>query len=66
MLQKHIHSAAIALNAHRHDAAFYARQADRERQHATSAANEVIASVHESLAFSYAARAAERAGAGNT
>ena len=65
MPQKHIHSAAMALNAHRDDATYDAQRAAHEREHAMGAANEVIASVHESQAFRYAARAAERAAAGD-
>lgn len=65
MLQKHIQSATMALNAFSHDAADYAQRAAEERQRAIGAANEVLASVHERLAFRFAAQASERALAGD-
>lgn len=46
------------------EAAYYAERAAVERQHAISAANEVVAIVHRNLACRYAAIAAERAKAG--
>lgn len=61
MLQKHIQSAAMALNASPPDAVEYARRAAEERQRAIGASNEVLASVHESLALRLAARATESA-----
>jgi hypothetical protein len=41
------------------DAAYYAKRAVIERQHASGAANEVVAIVHRNLACRYAALAAE-------
>jgi hypothetical protein len=64
MSQKHIQSAAMALNPPPHDAVDYARRAAEERRRAAEAANEVLASVHESLAVRFAARATESALAG--
>jgi hypothetical protein len=61
VLQKHIQSAAMALNTCPPDAVDYARRAAEERQRAAGAPNEVLATVHESLALRFAAHATETA-----
>ena len=48
-------------NERHDDAAYYAKRAAIEREHARSAANEVVAVVHRNLACKYAALAVERA-----
>jgi hypothetical protein len=60
MPQEYISSPAMMLNVHRDDAASFARRAVTEREHAISAPNEVVASVHEIMAGRYAAMATLR------
>ena len=60
MPQKHIESAAMALNSRRRTAMELAQRAACERERSVNAANEVVASVHESLAVRYAAQAYSR------
>jgi hypothetical protein len=60
MPQKHIYVHPTALYAQNSDATDYVKLAATEREQAVTAANEVIGSVHESLACWYAARASER------
>jgi hypothetical protein len=60
MPQKHIESAAMALNSRRRTAMELVQRAASERERSVNAANEVVASVHESLAVRYAAQACSR------
>jgi hypothetical protein len=57
MPQRHIDAAALALNSGRAVAWDLARLAASQRERSLSAPNEVVASVHQSLAARYGAMA---------